>query len=71
MDDTRLGIIDKLNDESRLSENGLGPATVRVRYGVMCVNVSLHGITWKCMCVHRLALMKDPTNLGLQEILHL
>ena len=43
----------------------------RVRYGVMCVNVSMHGSMWKSMYVHRLALLKDPSNLGLQEMLHL
>ena len=37
----------------------------------MCVDVSLHGSMWKSMYVQRLALLKDPTNLGLQEILRL
>ena len=72
----RIGIIDKLNDKCRLSENGecimwTGSCKGRrVQYGVMCLNVSLHGSTWKSMYVHRLAFLKDPTNLGL-EILHL
>ena len=51
---------------------GLGSCKGRgVRYGVICVNVSLHGSMWKSMYVHRLALLKDPSNLGLQEVLHL
>ena len=72
----RIGIIDKLNDKSRLSENGeciMWTGFCKgwgVRYEVMCVNVSLHGSMWKSMYVHRLYLQKDPTNLGL-EILHL
>ena len=72
----RIGILDKLNDKSRLSENGecimwTGSCKGRrVQYGVMCVIVSLHGSMCKSMYVHRLALLKDPTNLGL-EILHL
>ena len=37
----------------------------------MCVNVSLNGSMCKSMYVHQLDLQKDPTNLGLQEILHL
>ena len=43
----------------------------RVRYGVMCINVSLHGSVSKCVSVHRLALLKAPTNLSLQDVLNL
>ena len=48
----RLEIIEKMNDKSRVSENGecimwTGSCKgQRVRYGVMCVNVSLHGSMW-------------------------
>ena len=72
----RFDILDKLNDKSRQSENGecvmwTGCCKGRtVRYGVMCVNLNGGG-TWKCMYVHRLALMKPPANLGLHEVLHL
>ena len=51
MDDKRrLGITDKLNDKSRLSENGectmwtRSSKGRRVRYGVMCVNVSFMAV---------------------------
>ena len=63
----RLEIIEKLNDKSRVSENGqcvmwTGCCKGRsVRYGAMCINVSLHGSVWKCVSVHRLALLKAPT----------
>ena len=37
----------------------------------MCINVSLHGSgVWKCMSEHRLALLKAPTNLSLQDVLN-
>ena len=42
----------------------------RVRYGVMCINVSLHGSVSKCVSVHRLALLKAPKNLSLQDVLN-
>ena len=73
----RLEIIEKLNDKSRLSDNGECVVWTgcckgrRVRYGVMCINVSLYGSVWKCESVHRLALLKAPTNLSLQDVLNL
>ena len=42
-----------------------------VRYGVMCVNVSLHGPgVWRRVAVHCLALMKTPTNFNLDDVLN-
>ena len=73
----RLEIIEKLNDKSRVSENGQCIMWTgcckgrRVRYGVMCINVSLHGSVSKCVSVHRLALLNAPTNLSLQDVLNL
>ena len=71
MDGVRgLEIIEKLNDKSRLSDNGECVVRTgcckgrRVRYGVMCINVSLHGSVWKCESVHRLALLKGITAEG-------
>ena len=73
----RLEIIEKLNDKSRVSENGQCVMWTgcckgrRVRYGVMCINVSLHGRVSKCVSVHRLALLKVHTNQSLQDVLKL
>ena len=37
----------------------------------MCINVSLHGPgVWRCVAVHRLALMKTPTNFSLNDVLN-
>ena len=42
-----------------------------IRYGSMCINVSLHGRgVWKCVSVHRLTLLKEPTNLSLHDVLN-
>ena len=77
MDVRRLEIIDKLNSKSSVSDNGqcimwTGCCKGRgVRYGVMCVNVSLHGPgVWRRVAVHRLALMKTPTNFSLNDVLN-
>ena len=77
MDVRRLEIIEKLNYKSRVSDNGqcimwTGCCKARrVRYGVMCINVSLHGPgVWRCVAVHRLALMKTPTNFSLNDVLN-
>ena len=72
MDVRRLEIIDKLNSKSSVSDNGQCIMWTscckgrRVRYGVMCVNVSLLGPgVWRRVAVHRLALMKTPHKLQL------
>ena len=78
MDARRFDIIEKLNNKSRLSDNGqcimwTGCCAKgrRIRYGSMCINVSLHGRgVWKCVSVHRLALLKEPTNLSLHDVLN-
>ena len=77
MEARRLEIIAKLNYNSIVSDNGqcvlwtgcCGKGR-RARYGTMCINVSVHGRPmWKCVSVHRLALLKAPTNLSLQDVL--